>query len=96
MRRFLAAALLSSVPLLGAETRAVPAAECYPHCDYNHCYGPSDFTYVRPGLYGHPVCGPRGECSPNLVFFTTGVRRGQCHGAVSAGGAEPTGAIANH
>ena len=75
MRRFLAAALLSSVPLLGAETRAVSAAECYPHCDYNHYYGPSDFTYVRPGLYGYPVCGPRGECSPNLVYSTTGVRR---------------------
>jgi len=46
---------------LGAETRAVPAVECYPHCDYSHYYGPLDFNYVRPGLYGYPRCGPRGR-----------------------------------
>jgi hypothetical protein len=75
MRRFLTAALVSSAPYLFAEAPAVQAAECYPHCDYNHYYGPADFTYVRPGLYGYPVCGPRGECSPHLVYSPTGVRR---------------------
>ena len=47
---------------------AASAASCYPHCDYNHFYGPYDFTYIRPGLYAYPVCGPRGECSPYLVY----------------------------
>ena len=74
MRRFLTAALVSSAPFLFAEAPAVLAAECYPHCDYNHYYGPLDFTYVRPGLYGYSVCGPRGECAPHLVYSTTGVR----------------------
>jgi hypothetical protein len=55
---------------------AAPAAECYPHCDYNHYYGPYDFTYVRPGLYAYPRCGPRGECSPYLDEAGSGVRRG--------------------
>jgi hypothetical protein len=77
MRRFLAAALLSSVPFLGTETQAVRAAECYPHCDYNHYYGPSDFSYISPGLYGYPVCGLRGECSPYLIYSKTGPRRGK-------------------
>ena len=76
MRRFLAASLLSSVPFLGTETEAVRAAECYPHCDYNHYYGPSDFSYISPGLYGYPVCGPRGECS-YLVYSKTGFQRGK-------------------
>ena len=49
-------------------TTAASAASCYPHCDYNHDYGPYDFTYIRPGLYAYPVCGPRGECSPYLVY----------------------------
>lgn len=57
-------------------TPAVRAAECYPYCDYNHYYGPHDFTYVRPGLYGYPRCGPRGECSPYLDYAVSGVRRG--------------------
>ncbi|HEV7983221.1 MAG TPA: hypothetical protein VGP86_10025 [Xanthobacteraceae bacterium] len=53
------------------------AAECFPHCDYVHNYGPYDFTYVRPGLYGYPVCNARGECLPNLVYSTSGrARRG--------------------
>jgi hypothetical protein len=77
MRSVLAAGLLSCVTLLCAQTRATPAAECYPHCDYNHYYGPLDFTYVRPGLYGYQVCGPRGECFPNPVYSTTRVRTGQ-------------------
>ena len=25
------------------------AAECFPYCDYNHNYGPYDFTYVKAG-----------------------------------------------
>ena len=56
--------------------RSAPAAECYPYCDFTHYYGPFDFTYVRPGLYGYPICGPRGYCSPNLVYSTSGFRRG--------------------
>jgi hypothetical protein len=58
-------------------TGAVSAEECVPHCDYRHYYGPFDFTYVQPGLFGYPLCGPRGNCSPQLVYSTTGFRRGR-------------------
>jgi hypothetical protein len=51
------------------------AAECFPRCDYTHDYGPYDFTYIRPGLYGYPICGPRGNCLPNLVYSTSGYAR---------------------
>jgi hypothetical protein len=71
-RRWFAALCLS----LGSASGAL-AAECYPHCDYVHNYGPYDFTYVRPGLYGYPLCNVRGECAPNLVYSTSGrPRRG--------------------
>jgi hypothetical protein len=59
-------------------TGAVSAEEeCVPHCDYRHYYGPFDFTYVQPGLFGYPLCGPQGNCSPRLVYSTTGFRRGR-------------------
>jgi hypothetical protein len=44
------------------------AQECYPHCDYWHYYGPLDFTYKRPGLFGYPVCDPLGNCAPYLRY----------------------------
>ncbi len=47
---------------------------CYPHCDYTHYYGPFDFTYIQPGLFAWPHCGPQGDCAPHLAY-TTGVRR---------------------
>jgi len=51
-------------------------ADCTPHCDYSHYYGPYDFTYEgrypnliqAPGLFGFPRCGPNGNCSPYLVY----------------------------
>jgi hypothetical protein len=52
------------------------AVECAPRCDYNHFYGPYDFTYVKPGLYAYPVCDARGQCSPYLVYSGP-VRRGR-------------------
>jgi len=58
-------------------TGAVAAEECVPHCDYRHYYGPVDFTYIQPGLFGYPLCGPRGNCSERLVYSTTGFRRGR-------------------
>ena len=55
-------------------------SECAPYCDFNHYYGPQDFTWVLPGGYGrqqfifvppglflHPYCGPSGYCSPYLL-----------------------------
>lgn len=57
-------------------TRAASAEECFPRCDYTHYYGPYDFTYVRPGLFGYSRCDPRGNCSPQLVYSTSGFRRG--------------------
>jgi hypothetical protein len=50
----------------------VLAAECFPYCDYNHNYGPYDFTYVKPGLWGYATCGPRGYCLPRLSYSVTG------------------------
>jgi hypothetical protein len=79
MRRFLAAVLFAATlsAFCAVGTRSVAAAECYPYCDFNHYYGPSDFTYVRPGLYGYPVCNARGACSPQLVYSANGIRRGR-------------------
>jgi hypothetical protein len=48
------------------------ADDCYPHCDFWHDYGPYDFTYIRPGLYGYPICGPLGDCSPHLGYVYPG------------------------
>jgi hypothetical protein len=70
----LSAAAFAVFVSLGAPP--VRAAECYPHCDYNHYYGPHDFTYVQPGLYGYPRCGPLGNCSPYLDYAVSGPRRG--------------------
>jgi hypothetical protein len=50
----------------------VLAAECFPYCDYNHNYGPYDFTYVKPGLWGYATCGPRGNCLPRLSYSVSG------------------------
>jgi hypothetical protein len=44
------------------------ADDCYPHCDWSHDYGPYDFTYIRPGLFAYPICGPRQDCSPHLRY----------------------------
>jgi hypothetical protein len=41
--------------------------ECSPYCDYTHDYGPYDLTWIRPGLYAFPVCGPSGDCAPHAV-----------------------------
>jgi hypothetical protein len=47
---------------------ALAEVECFPHCDYWHDYGPYDFTYKRPGLFGYPVCDARGNCEPYLRY----------------------------
>jgi hypothetical protein len=44
------------------------ADDCYPHCDWNHDFGPYDFTFKRLGLFAYPICGPRQECSPYLRY----------------------------
>ena len=69
--------VLAILAFFCAGTGAVSAAECFPYCDYTHYYGPFDFTYIQPGLYGHALCGPRGNCSPQLAYSTSGVRRGR-------------------
>ncbi len=78
MRNHFALAFLAAFWLgTWSGTRAVSAAECFPHCDYSHYYGPFDFTYVQPGLFGYSLCGPRGNCSALLAYSTSGVRRGR-------------------
>ena len=69
---YAAAALLCGVAFFGGAPRTAAAFECYPHCDYNHRYGPYDLTYVRPGLFAYPVCGPRGDCAPRSVYVQAG------------------------
>jgi hypothetical protein len=55
---------------LVAGTGAAVAEQCSPRCDYSHYYGPYDFTYAKPGLFGYPRCGPQGDCAPRLVYTT--------------------------
>ena len=63
--RLFAAVLFTSV-FFGSAARA--EVECFPHCDYWHDYGPYDFTYKRPGLFGYPICDVRGNCAPYLRY----------------------------
>ena len=65
MLRLFAAVLFAFV-FFGCAARA--EVECYPHCDYWHDYGPYDFTYKRPGLFGYPICDVRGNCAPYLRY----------------------------
>lgn len=75
----LSAATLAGLFVLAASSclEQVSAAECYPHCDYNHYLGPSDFTYISPGLYGYLVCSPGMLCSPRMVYRHSGVPTGR-------------------
>jgi hypothetical protein len=68
MLRILATAVLSL--LWGAG--AAMAVDCAPNCDFVHDYGPYDFSYIRPGLAGIPVCDRQGNCSPHLVYIYSG------------------------
>jgi hypothetical protein len=61
------AAALWGLLVLGCSPAAA-RIDCTPNCDYVHDYGPYDFTYMRPGLYGFPRCGPSGDCSPYLAY----------------------------
>jgi hypothetical protein len=65
MPRILAITVFASLTFTSAARAQV---ECYPHCDYWHDYGPYDFTYKRPGLFGYPVCDWRGNCAPYLRY----------------------------
>ena len=56
--------------LLGSD--AALAQSCTTHCDYWHYYGPYDFSYVRPGLLGYPICDRQGNCAPHLVYTSPG------------------------
>lgn len=61
------AAAVSAFVLLG--TGAVVAQQqCFPRCDYSHYYGPYDFTYAKPGLFGYLRCGPQRDCAPRLAY----------------------------
>jgi len=60
--------LLPGALLVALAAGPAGAADCTPRCDFVHDYGPYDFTYARPGLYGWPHCGPTGECAPYLTY----------------------------
>jgi hypothetical protein len=66
-------ALLAGLLFL-ASGAAHAEVDCTPHCDYNHYYGPSNFTYVRPGLFGYPRCSASGYCAPHLAYRYSYVR----------------------
>jgi hypothetical protein len=69
MLRFFAAAILSSFFF---ELGPVFAGDCAPHCAFYHDDGPYNFSYIRPGLFGYPVCDREGNCSPYLVYIYSG------------------------
>jgi hypothetical protein len=69
MLRILATAILGLLWGVGAAL----AVDCAPHCDFVHDYGPYDFSYIRPGLAGIPVCDRQGNCSPHLVYVYSGL-----------------------
>ena len=60
-------AIVAAALALFAGGPAAAEVGCAPYCDFTHYYGPHDFTYVRPGLFAYPYCGPSGDCSPYLV-----------------------------
>ncbi len=66
MPKVVAAAICMLVACAGGPAAA--DVSCAPNCDFFHYYGPYDFTYIRPGLYAYPRCGPDGSCSPHLVY----------------------------
>jgi hypothetical protein len=69
-------ALLLALGLAGLAPSPARAEQlCYPRCDYTHYYGPFDFTYIQPGLFAWPRCGPQGDCAPHLAYTTGIVRR---------------------
>ena len=66
--------------LLWLAPGAASAQSCVPYCDFNHYYGPQNFTWVQPNGFGpqqfidarprlflSPYCGPSGYCSPHLL-----------------------------
>jgi hypothetical protein len=74
MLRSFAAAIVSLL-LFGSGN--VLAEDCSPHCDYWHYYGPYDFSYIQPGLFGYPSCDRQGNCSPYLIYTYSGHRHGR-------------------
>lgn len=74
MTRFLAAAALG-ICVLGSG--AATAEDCGANCDYWHYYGPSNFSYIRPGLLGYPICDRQGNCAPYLTYTYPGQRTGR-------------------
>ena len=52
------------------------AGDCSPHCAWYHDYGPYNFSYIRPGLFGFPICDRHGDCSPYLVYVLNGHKIG--------------------
>jgi len=70
MSRLIAIAAAAAAWALLAASPAAAEVGCVPYCDFTHYYGPHDFTYVRPGLFAYPYCGPSGDCSPYLVSST--------------------------
>jgi hypothetical protein len=74
MFRYFASAILGFF-LFGSGT--VLAEDCSPHCDYWHNYGPYDFSYIKPGMLGYPICDQQGKCSPYLVYTYPGRRYGR-------------------
>jgi hypothetical protein len=65
MPRLIAAAV--AAVLAFAAGPAAAEVDCAPNCDFVHDYGPYDYTWVRPGLYLFPRCGPSGYCAPHLI-----------------------------
>jgi hypothetical protein len=77
MPKWRTAAIVASAAFLSVASAGAIAAECTPHCDYIQDYGPYDYTYVRPGLFGYAICDWWGNCSPYRVYAYSGRRTGR-------------------
>lgn len=75
--RPIALSMLALILLLAAPPVPAAPAACSTHCDFWHYYGPYDFTYISPGLFGYPRCDRQGSCSPYLDYVYSGRRYGR-------------------
>jgi hypothetical protein len=71
MLRLITATILGLL-CFGSGSALAQTVGCAPNCAFYHDYGPYDFSYIRPGLTGVPVCDRDGNCLPYLRYYQDG------------------------
>lgn len=71
MLRTITAAVLGFC-CFGCGSALAQTVGCAPNCAFYHNYGPYDFSYIRPGLTGAPVCDRDGNCLPYMRYYYNG------------------------